>query len=114
MSAAQTGARKNRSLHGYGDTGGHRPTRDPRLRMGLLAAAVAGPALLAAGCGGGGSHTAGSGAVTRQNLSAQLDAYASWVRRHGVPNFYVTRVGSTPPSPGTVSADQYAQVCPRR
>jgi hypothetical protein len=80
--------------------------------MGLVAAVAAGSALLAAGCGGGSPHTAGSGAVTPQNLSAQLDAYASCVRQHGVPDFYITQAGNAPPSPGTVQEVFHGWVIP--
>ncbi len=87
-----------------------RPAGTAWLRPGLLAI-LAATALLAAGCGGG-SHPPGSGAVTRQNLSAQLDAYASCVRGHGVPDFYISRAGSAPPSPGTVQEVFHGWVIP--
>jgi hypothetical protein len=72
---------------------------------------LAGTALLAAGCGGG-PHPAGAGAATRANLSAQLDAYASCVRRHGVPDFYISRAGSTPPAPGSIREGASGWVVP--
>ena len=78
------------------DTGATRPGR--RKRPGLLAT-FAGIALLAAACSGGPPRP-GSGSA--QNLSKQLDAYASCVRSHGVPGYYVSRAGTAPPTPGTV------------
>src|SRR5487761_1393151 len=87
----------------HDDTGIARPGRNPRLRAGMLAAAVTGAALLlVAACSGGGSHPAGTGAATPGNLSVQLDADASGVRSHGVPDFYISHLGSALPSPGTV------------
>ncbi|HTT53671.1 MAG TPA: hypothetical protein VMH35_19935 [Streptosporangiaceae bacterium] len=61
------------------------------MRRAAIVTALAGIALLAA-CGG--SHPAGSGTGTEQSLSAQLDAYASCVRHHGVTNFYFSPAGS--------------------
>lgn len=88
---------------------GAQPGRTVWSRAGLLAF-LAGTALLAAGCGG--SHPAGSGAGARPNLSAQLDAYASCVRRHGVPDFYISRAGSTPPAPGSMREGASGWVIP--
>jgi hypothetical protein len=62
-----------------------------------MVAALALTALLAAACGGGGSHPSGSGASSDQSLAAILDSYASCMRGHGVPNFYFTHL-TAPPS----------------
>jgi hypothetical protein len=66
-----------------------------------LAAALAVTALLAAACGGG-SHAPGS--RSDQNTAAQVDAYASCMRSHGVADFYFThQTGtSTPPPDGAM------------
>jgi nicotinamidase-related amidase len=77
----------------------------------VLLGLVAGTALFVAACSGG-AHPAGSGPGTGQNLSAQLDAYASCVRHHGVPGFYISRAGSTPPAPGTVQEAFHGWVIP--
>jgi hypothetical protein len=53
-------------------------------------AALAGPALLAAGCGGG-SPAAAPSASHGLPTAAVLDSFASCVRSHGVPNFYFSR-----------------------
>jgi hypothetical protein len=76
-----------------------RRRRQQRPRPGPVAA-LAGLALLVAACGG--PHQTAPGAGSGQNLSQRLDAYASCVRGHGVPDFYITRAGTAPPSPGTV------------
>lgn len=76
-----------------------RPRRSP-LRAGLVGA-LAGTALLVAACGGSPRQT-GPGVGSAENVSQQLDAYATCVRGHGVPGFYITRAGTAPPSPGTV------------
>ena len=55
--------------------------------MGLLAAVLAGAALLAVGCGGG-SHSAGSGASPAQGRVQQLNIFAKCMRSHGELNFY--------------------------
>ena len=75
-----------------------RPRRN--FRPGPLAT-LAGVALLVAACGGG-PQQPGPATGSAQNLSQQLDAYASCVRGHGVSGFYITRAGTAPPSPGTV------------
>jgi hypothetical protein len=49
-------------------------------------------ALLAAACGGGGSHASGSGTSSDQSLAVVLDSYASCMRGHGVANFYFTHL----------------------
>lgn len=72
----------------------------PGSRSGPLAV-LAGVALLVAACGGT-AHQTRPGAGAGQNVSQQLDAYAACVRGHGVPDFYITRAGTAPPSPGTV------------
>jgi len=79
-------------------TGSPDPRQAARRRAGLLAA-LAGSALLVAACGGG-PPPAGPGAAIGPDLSVQLDAYAQCVRAHGVPDFYISRMGSTPPPPG--------------
>jgi hypothetical protein len=68
-------------------------------------AALAGAAVLVAACGGGGSHGPESGAASGQTLSQALDAYASCIRGHGVPDFYFSRQAGTPsPPPAGVDA----------
>jgi hypothetical protein len=62
-----------------------------------LIAALAVSGLLAAACGGGGSH-AGSAPSPGENWAVGLDSFSSCVRSHGVPGFYFTRQ-SSPPSP---------------
>lgn len=92
------------------DTGcPQRPARWPR--AGLLAACAAVTVMLAAACGGG-SHAAGSGGSPAQDLSQQLTAYASCVRSHGVPDFYISRAGSAPPIPGSIREGASGLVIP--
>jgi hypothetical protein len=67
-------------------------------RTAAVAAAMALTALLAAACGGGGSHAPGSGSSPGQNLAVALDSFASCMRSHGLPSFYFTHQ-SQPPSP---------------
>jgi hypothetical protein len=62
-------------------------------RAAVLALAIT--ALLAAACGGGGA----SGSSSDQNTTAQLNAFASCMRSHGLPNFYFTRQTGTPSPP---------------
>lgn len=93
-----------------GITGSARPRLELRLRAGLVAA-LAGTALLLTACGGG-AHQAGSGAGSAQNVSQQLDAFASCVRGHGVSGFYITRAGTAPPSPGTVQEVFHGWIVP--
>lgn len=81
------------------ETGATRRRRNAR--QGLLAY-LAGLTLLLAACGG--HNQAESGTGSAQNLSQRLDAYASCVRAHGVPGFYISRAGTAPPSPSTVQA----------
>jgi len=66
--------------------GGGRPWR---WRPGVLAAAVAGVALLAAGCGGGnGAGTAGpAGSTAGPATYAQMAAYSQCMQSHGAPAF---------------------------
>ena len=58
-------------------------------RMGGLAAAGAGIAMLAAACGG--SHPAGSAASSPPNFAAEVNSYAQCLRAHGQPNVAVSR-----------------------
>jgi hypothetical protein len=68
------------------DTGSQVRRRRWRRMAGFLAIA-AGIALLASGCGGGGT-SAGSGASpSPASTYAKLIAYAQCMRSHGVPNF---------------------------
>jgi len=80
---------------GFPAHGPARPGR--RRRTGLLAAALATGALLAA-CGGGSPSAApstpGKGPITSQTL----DVYAKCMRDHGLPNFYFTSASSSPGS----------------
>jgi hypothetical protein len=59
-------------------------------RAGVLAAVLAGVALLAAACGGGstpnGAANSGPGGVTVQ----KIDSFAACMRGHGVANFYLS------------------------
>jgi len=70
------------------------------------AAALTAVAVLAAGCGAG-SHGPGSDAASGQTLSQQLDAYASCIRGHGVPDFSFSRQAGapSPPPPGVDAMD---------
>jgi hypothetical protein len=70
-------------------------------RVAVLVAALAVTALLAAACGGGGPHAPGSGSSSDQNTTAQLTAFASCMRSHGLPNFYFTKSTPSPPPAGT-------------
>ena len=74
--------------------GGVRPWRTAAA---IAAMAVTG--LLAAACGGGGSHPSGSGASSSRSLAVVLDPYASCMRSHGVPNFYFTHLTAPPGAP---------------
>jgi hypothetical protein len=60
------------------DTGGRRGCRRP----GALAAALAGIALLAAACGGGGSPVAAGSTAYQKSV-----AYAQCMRAHGEPGY---------------------------
>jgi hypothetical protein len=64
-------------------------------RAGLLAAVVAGTALLAA-CGGG-AHPAGSGATSGQLTTPKLDAFAQCMRSHGIADFYFSQANPSSP-----------------
>jgi hypothetical protein len=68
-----------------------------------VVAAVVAAGIAAVACGGQGSHPAGPGAASDQNMAVILDSYASCVRSHGVPNFYFTHRAAPPsaPPPGT-------------
>jgi hypothetical protein len=55
-----------------------------RGRVGVLAATVAGIALLAAACGGG---SASSGGARTGSMQSKLLAFSSCIRAHGVPGF---------------------------
>jgi hypothetical protein len=74
-----------------------RSTRLRRTATMIVALAVTG--LLAAACGGEGSHASGSGASSDQNLAVMLGSYASCMRGHGVPNFYFTHMAAPPSAP---------------
>jgi hypothetical protein len=74
-------------------------------RAAAVACALAATALLAAACGSGGSHAAGSGPSSGQNFAAELDSFASCVRSHGVPGFYFTTATPSPPPDGEVFGD---------
>jgi hypothetical protein len=78
--------------------GSHRIRRrriGPR-RAGLLAAVLAGTALLAAACGGG-SHPAGRGATPGQLTTPKLDAFAQCMRSHGIAGFYFSQANPSSP-----------------
>lgn len=75
-----------------------------------IVAALAGVALVVAACGG--SHAAGSGAGPAQDLSQQLTAYASCIRSHGVPNFYISWAGTAAPTPGSIREGASGLVIP--
>lgn len=70
--------------------------RPRRRRAGVLAAILAGVALLAAACGGSGTPNAGAssgpGAITVQ----KIDSFAACMRGHGVANFYLSPKTGTP------------------
>jgi hypothetical protein len=77
------------------NSNGPRPGWARAWRAAGVVAALALTALLAAACGGGGS----SGSSSDQNMTAQLEAFASCVRSHGIPGFYFTRQTGTPSPP---------------
>ena len=80
-------------------THGRVPGRRWRPRgLGGLAAAAAGIAVLAAGCGG--AHQAGPDAGQAPDLAAAVSSYAQCLRAHGEPDVYVSRAPSSP-DPGT-------------
>ena len=101
------------------DTGG-RPGRLRRAglpRMSVLAAALAGVALLAAACGGGTAPATASPGVTNSTDNADAGAYTQCMRAHGVPNFpdpnsqgelfngaYLKQAGVAPDSPQVQAA----------
>lgn len=60
-----------------------------------IMAVLAGVAFLMAACGG--ARPASGNKLA--NLAVELDTYASCVRSHGVRNFYITKMGSSPPPP---------------
>jgi hypothetical protein len=72
-----------------------RRLREPR-RAGLLAAVLAGTALLAAACGGG-SHPAGPGATSGPLTTPKLDAFARCMRSHGIADFYFSQANPSSP-----------------
>jgi hypothetical protein len=82
----------------YGNSD-HGQGRAAPLRTAGVAAALAVIALLAAGCGASGPQ---GGAGPGQNLAAELDAFATCVRSHGVPGFYFTTSTPSPPPYGAV------------
>ena len=61
--------------------------RGPPWPRRVAAAAVAGIAMLAAGCGGDGSAATSAGPPTLQSLTGQALAYAKCMRSHGIPSF---------------------------
>jgi hypothetical protein len=75
------------------------PARSWR-RPGVVAA-LAVTALLAAACGGGGSHAPGSASNPDQNFAVAMDSFASCMRGHGDPSFDFTRQTGTPSPPAT-------------
>jgi hypothetical protein len=80
------------------DSGPHPGDARP-WRTAAVFAALAATALLAAACGGGGS----SGSSSDQDTTAQLQAFASCMRNHGDPSFYLAAGTTSPPPPGTPS-----------
>jgi hypothetical protein len=75
---------------GKAGRGPHRPAR-----AGLLAAALAGATLLAAGCGGGSGQpgtSSGPGPFSVQ----KMDSFAACMRGHGMLNFYFSARNNTP------------------
>jgi hypothetical protein len=77
--------------------------RAPR-GLGRAGAVLAAVALLAAGCGGGGSHGAGPS----QGRLQQLTAFAQCMRGHGEPGFYLENRASVPsPGPAVLSIMGY-------
>jgi hypothetical protein len=71
-------------------------------RASVLAAVLAGVALLAAACSGSGTHdggaSSGPGGITVQ----KIDSFAACMRSHGVANFYLSPRSGTP-SPSSSS-----------
>jgi hypothetical protein len=98
ITAADDGVRQNPSVPKRGsqmkcrsgaDADPGRP-RPRRRRAGVLAAVLAGVALLAAACSGSGTPngaaSSGPGGITVQ----KIDSFAACMRSHGVANFYVS------------------------
>jgi hypothetical protein len=83
------------NVNANGNLRGRRRRPGPR-RAGLLAAILAGTALLAAACGGG-SHPAGSGATSGQLTTPKLDAFARCMRSHGIADFYFSQANPSSP-----------------
>jgi len=81
------------------DNSGRHPGGFVPRRTAAVIAAIAFAGLLAAACGGGGSHLSGSGASSNHSLAVVLDSYASCMRGHGVPNFYFTHLTAPPSAP---------------
>ena len=81
------GPRADREYSGLNAGTGGRPRQRPAglRRAGVLAAAVAGIAVLAAACGGGSS--AGAGPGIHQTAYQRELAYAECMRAHGLPGF---------------------------
>lgn len=74
--------------------------RAGRTRAVALAAVLAGLALLAPACGGGGSAKADGGGGPGGFTVQKLDSFAACMRGHGVPNFYPSPK-SAQPNPGS-------------
>lgn len=66
------------------DTGGAQPQWNAGKRMGVLAVTVA-AILLATACG---SHPASPGAISSQEVTQNMVAFAQCMRGHGEPDFY--------------------------
>jgi hypothetical protein len=79
---AGTGREKDYDMNGKTSGRSGQPQRSRRWRAGVLAAAVAGPALLVAACSGG-SSSAASGSTPYQKALA----YSQCMRTHGDPGF---------------------------
>jgi hypothetical protein len=103
--APEDGVRQSTSVpkrgsHMKSETGaGPGRPRPRRRRAGVLAAVLAGVALLAAACSGSGTPNAGAssgpGAITVQ----KIDSFAACMRSHGVANFYLSpKTGASSPS----------------
>lgn len=92
-SAPKRGSQMESRTRAGADPGRPRPRRR---RAGVLAAILAGVALLAAACGGSGTPNAGAssgpGAITVQ----KIDSFAACMRSHGVANFYLSPRSGTP------------------
>lgn len=73
-----------------------------RRRAAVRAAVLAGTALLAVACSGGGSGQPGAGSGPAGLTVQKMDSFAGCMRGHGVPDFYFSHQAGTPSPDGGV------------